>query len=257
MGRLDGQIVLVTGSGGGQGRGAAVRFAREGATVMLCDVKAEGLEETRKNIEDQGGESRAFAIDLTDGGEVTRMVDACVTEFGRLDAIFNNAGAAKFGDLLTFRYEDWRFTIEHELDSMFNVCRAAWPHLVRAGHGVILNTASGAGLMGTAYHPASAHAAAKGAVIALTRQLAAEGAALGIRVNSLSPGVILTPATEPHLSAPGSHLPIHLRNTPLGRYGTVDDIASAALFLISGESSWITGANLVVDGGMSSILSAR
>lgn len=257
MGRLDGQIVLVTGSGGGQGRGAAVRFAREGATVALCDVKADGLKETQKLIGDQGGESRPFAVDLTDRSEVSRMVDSCVAEFGRLDAIFNNAGAAKFGDLLTFRYEDWRFTIEHELDSMFNVCRAAWPHLVRERHGVILNTASGAGLVGTSYHPATAHAAAKGAVIAFTRQLAAEGAALGIRANSLSPGVVLTPATEPNLNAPGSHLPIHLRNTPLGRYGTVDDIANAALFLISAESSWITGANLVIDGGMSSILSAR
>ncbi|MCU0490518.1 MAG: SDR family oxidoreductase [Chloroflexaceae bacterium] len=248
-GRLAGKVALITGTAGGQGRAAALLFAREGAKVAGCDLKLAENQETARMVRDAGGEMLAHGpVDLGDEGQARAWIDAAVTAFGGCDILYNNASAPKFAPFGEMSSADWHFTIRNELDLIFYACRYAWPHLVRRGGGVIINTASRVALVGTEGAGDVAHAAAKGAIVAMTRQLAAEGAMHNIRVNSISPGVIDSPATAepfkiPQVRAAAARLSL------LNTIGTAEDVAHCALYLASDEARFVTGANLVIDGG--------
>lgn len=254
-GRLAGKVAMITGIGGGQGRAAALLFAAEGATVVGCDLKVDGAAETADLVRERGGLLHATApLELTDEAAVQAWVDGTVDRYGRIDILYNNAGATRFARIQDQSYEDWLFTLRNELDVVFLVTKHAWPHLQKRGGSVIL-VGSTAGLTGSMTLMRSAHSATKGGVIALTRQLAAEGAPDHIRVNCISPGMVLSPATADDIFGNPNHPMYRIReHIPLGRIGTPDDIVKCALFLAGDDSSFITGANIVIDGGWSVVL---
>lgn len=237
-GRLEGKVALISGTARGQGAEAKARFEAEGALVVGGDVIVDG------------GTPR---LDVTSEDSVAAWVAGAIDVHGRIDILYNNAGAVRFGPIDGQSFEDWRFTLAAELDSVFLACRCAWPHL-RASRGVILNIASTAGITGSMTNQRGAHTASKGGVIALTRQLAAEGAPHGIRANAISPGMIATPGAQANLLAADHPMRGIAAAIPLGRLGTAADIVPAAVFLCSDEAAYITGANLVVDGGWSVVL---
>jgi NAD(P)-dependent dehydrogenase (short-subunit alcohol dehydrogenase family) len=254
MNRLADKVALITGTAGGQGRAAALRFAAEGATVAGCDVKADAAAETVEMVRGAGGRMTSTHLDLADEAAVQDWVDDVAGRHGGIDIVYNNAGATRFAPIEATTYADWSFTMRNELDIVFLVTRAAWPHLKARSGGTVLLVGSTAGLTGSMTNQRVAHTASKGGIVALTRQLAAEGAPHGIRVNCLSPGMVRSPATESDLLAPESPMRDIARAIPLGRIGTADEVVSCALFLASDEASYVTGANLVVDGGWSAVL---
>lgn len=248
-GRLQGRIALITGTADGQGRAAAQLFAREGAKVVGCDLKAPEAEETVRIVRAQGGEMVSLhPLDLAEGAQVKQWIDFALETYGDFDILYNNASAPRFAPVDRMSWEEWHFTIRNELDLIYWACHYAVPHLKTRGGGVIINTASISGLIGSAIGN-FAHGAAKGGVIGLTKQLAIELAPFGIRVNCISPGLIETPATAPLLQNPKLKEAM-LRDIPLRRLGRPEEIAAAALFLASDEASYIHGANIVVDGGV-------
>jgi meso-butanediol dehydrogenase / (S,S)-butanediol dehydrogenase / diacetyl reductase len=189
-------------------------------------------------------------VDLGDGAQVKQWIDFASNSYKYIDILYNNASAPKFAPVDRMTEEEWRFTLRNELDLIYFTCHYAWPYLKESGKGVIINTASTAGIIGinVELSPNFAHSATKGGVIALTRQLAIEGAQYGIRANTISPGVILSPATEPGFQDATLKETL-LKLIPLNRLGTIEDIANTALFLASDESAYITGVNIIVDGG--------
>jgi NAD(P)-dependent dehydrogenase (short-subunit alcohol dehydrogenase family) len=190
-------------------------------------------------------------VDLGDSATARAWVNEAAAVYGGFDILYNNASLPRFASIATMSDEDWHYTIRNELHLMFYACSAAWPHLVARGGGSIINIGSISGIAAMPDTPGSiAHATTKGAVIAMTRELALEGGPHGIRANTISPGAILTPATEPAFADP-EFMRVHTANTMLGRIGTPEDIARAALFLASDESSWVTGTNFLIDGGFS------
>lgn len=250
--RLTGKVALITGTAGGQGRAAALLFAQEGATIVGCDLKIEESRETVAMVRAAGGAMTSTEpVDLSDSATARAWINGAAELHGGFDILYNNASAPRFAWISDMTDEDWHFTIRNELHLMFYTCSAAWPHLVARGGGSIINTGSISGVAAMPDTPGSiAHAATKGAVIAMTRELALEGGPHKIRANTISPGAILTPATELAFADP-EFLKAHTENTMLGRIGTAEDIARAALFLASDESSWVTGANFLIDGGFS------
>lgn len=254
-GRLAGRVALITGTAGGQGRAAALLFAAEGATVVGTDVNAVGAAETVELVRAAGGVmDSTHPLDLTDEDGVRAWVDAAAARHGGIDVLYNNAGATRFAPVAETSYEDWSFALRNELDVVFLATKHAWPHLVARGGGSVLLVGSTAGITGSLTNTRIAHTATKGGVVAMTKQLAAEGAAHGIRANCISPGMIRTPATEGDLLAPDHPMRTIARAIPLGRIGAPEEVGQCALFLASDEASYVTGANLVVDGGWSAVL---
>src|SRR6204780_1379370 len=244
---IGGKVVLITGTGGGQGRAAALSFAGAGAHVVGCDVKVEGNRETAVLVRNAGGSITTMQpVDLGDPESARRWIEEAAALHGRIDVLYNNASAAQFLPIESFTVEAWQFTIRNELDLVFYATRYAWPHLQKRG-GVIINVASVAGMSGAAVG-GTAHAATKGAIIAMTRQLAVEGAPHGIRVNSISPGVIESPGTAPMLADPAFR-ELMLAHNLIKRIGQPKEVAGVALFLAGQDAAYITGANIVVDGG--------
>jgi NAD(P)-dependent dehydrogenase (short-subunit alcohol dehydrogenase family) len=235
---LDGKIVLITGTAGGQGAAAAELFRDAGATVVGCDVK------------DAPGVAK---VDLTAEDAVRAWIDEAARRHGRVDVLYANAGATRFSPLEQTSREEWDFVLRHELEVVFFPVKHAWPHLKRTGGSVVL-VGSTAGLTGSMTNARVAHTVTKGGVIALTKQLAAEGAPHGIRVNCVSPGTVETPATRGDLLAEDHPMRRIATAIPLGRVGQPDEVARCALFLASDAASYVTGANLVVDGGWSAVL---
>ena len=244
-------LVLLSGTGRGMGRAAAHRFAAEGATVAGGDIDAAAALETARSA----GSGWACELDVTSEQSVSAWVAGCLDRFGRIDVLYNNAGAVRFGPVASASLADWRYTLAAELDSVFVVTRAAWPHLA-ASRGVVLNVGSVAGLAGSMAVGRVAHSASKGGVIAVTRQLAAEGGPLGIRANSISPGMITTEGAAESLLAPDHPMAAIAAHIPLGRVGGADEVVNVAVFLASAAASYVTGANIVVDGGWSCVLNA-
>ncbi|OAS17062.1 SDR family NAD(P)-dependent oxidoreductase [Paenibacillus oryzisoli] len=250
MGILDNKVVLVTGTGGGLGRVAALAFAREGAKVVGSDINVNANNETVELVRQADGEMTAVApIDLTDPEQARKMVEEAVAVYGGLDVVYNNAAIQYFGPMPDFSVEDWRKTIAGELDIPFFVSKFAWPHLVERGGGVIINVASISGIIAGEIPPMIGHSAAKAGVIAMTRQLALEGAPHGIRAVTISPGPFLTPASDRDLGDNQEARDAITKKTLLKRFGKPEELVELAVFLASDRASYITGANYVVDGG--------
>ena len=250
MSRLAGRSVLVTGTGGGIGRATALLCAREGAHVVGCDLHAGPSQETVDLVRAAGGRMDAIApVDLATEDGAHRWVDEAAELAGGVDVLVNNASAIRFGAIDELSYDDWSFTIRNELDIVFLVVRAAWPHLVARGGGSIVNIGSISGSRGAWFMPQNAHGAAKGGVIALSSHLVVEGGPHGIRVNTVSPAMTETPHTTPLLQDPDGPQDEILSRVPLRKWGQPEDVAHAILFLASDEASHVSGANIPVDGG--------
>jgi meso-butanediol dehydrogenase/(S,S)-butanediol dehydrogenase/diacetyl reductase len=255
-GRLEGKVVLLTGIGGGMGRVTAGLFAREGAMVVGCDLNPDRAAETVRLVEADGGSIDSSApLDLSDRADIDRWIDGAIARHGRVDVLYNNASLPRFAPFAEMSDEDYLFTIQNEQHLVWRASQAAWPHLAATG-GAIVNIGSVAGLHGARALPQAAHAAAKGAVIGLTRQLAAEGVAVGIRVNCVSPGVMATPPVLAMFEQFGENAPVApiIERTIDGKPGDPLAVAYAGLYLASDEAKWVTGAHLVIDGGASAMM---
>jgi NAD(P)-dependent dehydrogenase (short-subunit alcohol dehydrogenase family) len=248
--RLEGKVAIITGTAGGIGRAAALRFAQEGSAVVAADVIADANDETVAQVLAAGGRAVAVTVDVTDTASVEAMVARAEAEFGRLDVLFNNAGVMLSTD------DDAVGTDEDTIDRTLAInvkgvlfgCKHAIPALRRAGGGSIINTASFVATLGAAT-PQIAYTASKGAVLSLTRELAVIHAREGIRVNALSPGPLRTELLMKFLDTEEKKQR-RLVHIPMGRFGEAAEMANAALFLASDESSYMTGGNLLIDGGI-------
>jgi NAD(P)-dependent dehydrogenase (short-subunit alcohol dehydrogenase family) len=242
--RLDGKVALITGGGSGIGKGIAAWFIREGARVMLADISEENLAAAQQEL---GSASAAIKMDVTVEQEVEQGVAAAVQKFGRLDVLVNSAGTGGMSAIVDTPVESWDDVIGVCLKGTFLCIKHAASQMIAQGNGgAIVSIASL-----NSRQPAegmAAYCSAKAAMEMLTKVAAMELGAHKIRVNAISPGLIDTPLTNPMFGMPGV-LEGFLENTPLGRYGTTDDIAAAALFLVSDDASWITAETLLVDGG--------
>jgi NAD(P)-dependent dehydrogenase (short-subunit alcohol dehydrogenase family) len=247
--RLSNKVCVITGTGGSIGRAAAVAFAREGAWVVGCDVNVAAARGTVDIVHAQAGQMISLQpCQLTKPADCQALVDFAVRTHGRIDVLFNNAAMAYFNWIEDISDEEWDRDRREEVDLVFYLTRAAWPHL-KTSRGVVVNTGSLNGLLSFKTLGSLAHTTAKAGVIAMTRQLAMEGREHGIRANSVSPGLIETNQTREQLKDP-EWAAAMLGKTLLGRLGRPEEVANVALFLASQESSYVTGVDIVVDGGM-------
>jgi len=249
--RLAGKVALVTGGGSGIGRGCALMLARHGARVMTTDLDAKGAEQTLTLAAAEAlPVESVHPIDLTRPNDVRKLVERTVARFGRLDVLLNAGGWGAFEWIESMDFEaHWHRTLASELDVVFLPCKTAWPHLKRSGAASIINIASANSHVALEGSPALAHCAGKGGVLAMTRQLAMEGAPHGIRANSICPGMVVTGATQPVLENIPAVRDSARRKMMLGRFGQPEDIGWAAVYLASDESGWVTGADFSIDGG--------
>jgi NAD(P)-dependent dehydrogenase (short-subunit alcohol dehydrogenase family) len=248
--RLKGKVAVVTGAGGlGIGQGCALMFAREGAHVVGCDVDEAAADETLAIAKAEGLSYESFLADLTDPAANEALMQSAVDRFGALDILVTAAAFVEFAPIEEFDYEKhWKRTLQGELDLVFLSCKAAWNHMKASGGGSIINFAS-ANAYVSLPSGALAHCATKGGVLAMTRQLASEGAKHHIRANTISPALIVTSHTKQRLDNEPGFREMVSSLIMLDRLGTPEDIGYCATFLASDESSWITGADIRVDGG--------
>lgn len=249
-GRLDGKVALITGAGGGIGRATALRFASEGARLVLVDFDSKRGEEVRREAEQRGTVARFFPADVAKEEACRAMIEFAEREFGGLHVLFNNAGIFpdEDGSVTETSGEVLQRVLDVNVKGVFFGCKYGIPALLRAGGGSIINTASFVALMGAATSQ-SAYTASKGAVLALTREIAVEFARKRIRANALCPGPVNTPLLQNLLADPARRAR-RLVHIPMGRLAEADEVANAVLFLASDESSYITGTAFVVDGGI-------
>ena len=248
--RLKDKVALITGSGSGIGRESALLFAREGAKVLVVDLKEELGKKTVEEIKKTNGEASFFRADVSNANEVQAMIQHAEDTLGELNVLFNNAGIFpdKDGSVLDTEEDVWDLVMQVNLKGVFLGCKYGIPALQRAGGGSIINTASFVALMGAATSQI-AYTASKGGVLAMTREIAVEFARQNIRANALCPGPVETPLLQELLSDPEKRQR-RLVHIPPGRFAQATDIAQAALFLASDESSYINGTAFSVDGGI-------
>jgi NAD(P)-dependent dehydrogenase (short-subunit alcohol dehydrogenase family) len=260
-GRLAGKVAIITGagsvgSGWGNGRAAAVLFAREGARVYGVDRNMAAMEETAALIRDEGGTFAMGECDVMSGASIAAMVDAAQKEFGRIDILVNNVGGSAKGGPVEMTEEVWDTQIDFNLKSVFLTCKHVLPVMERQGGGAIVNTASTSGIRWTGSAQV-AYAASKAGIIQFSRVVAVEYASRNIRVNTVVPGQMHTPMVEVRLAGQRAGgdvqalLESRLKRIPLGFAGDGRDTAGAALFLASDEARFVTGTEIIVDGGMS------
>jgi len=249
--RLKNKVAIITGAGSGQGRAAALIFSREGAKIAVSDWKPELGNETVTLVKQAGGEAIFIRTDVSESADVQNLVRTTVSTYGRIDVLYNNAGVGfssslSMADVINTPEADWDRVIAINLRSMYLTAKYGIPEMIKAGGGSIINTASIAALIGS--EAAHAYTAAKGGMVALSRALAVEFGPKNIRVNCICPGAIDTPMIAPVID-PLKKAGQPFMASPIRRLGMPEDIANCALYLASDESSFVTGATLVVDGG--------
>ncbi len=261
-GRLEGKVAIVTGAGAsgagfGNGKACAIHYAREGAKVFALDISASALAETEAIIKREGNAVAGALCDVTDGAAIARMVEACLGAFGRIDILHNNVGILDLDGPVALPEATWDKVIDTNVKSMFLTCKHVLPVMERQAKGAIVNISSVAAIRYWGA-PAVAYNTSKAAILQFTRSVALEYARKGIRANVILPGVIDTPLINEPLKA--DHAPEEIERIraerhsmiPIGRMGDPFEIAKAAAFLASDDASYITGAELVVDGGLTS-----
>ena len=252
VGRLDAKVCLITGAGSGIGRATAILFAAEGARVAVADIDTAGAAETAAIVGAAGGIASAFTVDVTDPVATEALARDVVAGFGTIDVLFNNAGIAGVGLLHETSVELWDRVMAVNVRGVFLVARAVLPTMIAAGRGSIINMSSTIAEIGLVNR--ASYTASKGAVLSLTRQMQADYAPYGIRVNALLPGTIHTPFVDRYLAEsyddPVAGLEIIKKRQLTGELGEPEDVAAAALFLASDESRFVLGSGLFVDGGV-------
>lgn len=259
-GRLEGKVAIVGGAGSigpgwGNGKASAVLFAREGAQVVAVDINRDAAEETKEIIDSEGGDCIAVACDVSDAAEVQAMADQAMAAFGRISVLHNNVGIAVTGGVVDTSEDDWDKVANVNLKSAFLCCKTIIPLMLEGGGGAIVNTSSIAGIRHTGVEYIT-YSTTKGALIPFSRSVALEYAASGIRSNCILPGLMNTPMVHAGLTdayADGSAdemVRVRDAQCPMGHMGDAWDVANAALFLASDDAKYITGTELVVDGGI-------
>jgi len=250
--RVKDKIAMITGAGTGIGQATAVLLAEEGAYIIACGRRQSQLEETIKLVEAAGGKGIACAMDARSQADVEKGVARAIEEYGRIDILFNNAGVGYsapyfMGSVKDTPIQDWKEVISINVESVFLCSKYVIPYMIKQGGGAILNCSSINGVIGCG---ADSYSASKGAIIALTRAMAVDNAKHNIRVNCVSPGATITPMIEPALEEDKGFWEYWSNVAPIKRMAASREVAYAALFLVSDESAYITGQNLMVDGGL-------
>jgi NAD(P)-dependent dehydrogenase (short-subunit alcohol dehydrogenase family) len=252
--KLAGKVAIITGAGSGIGRATALLFAAEGAQVVVADYAPEGGNETVDLIRANGGEAIFVETDVSKTAGVTRMVDAAIETYGRIDVLFNNAAVTIPASVVDATEEVWDRTMEIDLKGVFLPSKYAIPHMVAGGGGSIINTASMCGLV--ASRNQAPYSAAKGGVVSLTRQMAIDYAEHNIRVNGIAPSEVRTPMFLGFInraSDPEKKMEELVARIPMGRVAEPEELARVALFLACEDSSYVTGVTLPVDGGLTAM----
>ena len=257
--RVKGKVAIVTGAGAsgpgmGNGKASAILYAREGAQVMLVDCNSKAVEETKRIIDEEDGHSLVFKADVSKSDDCRSMVEKCMETFGRIDILHNNVGIPGIGGVIEISEESWDRVMNVNLKSMFLTCKYVLPHMEKQGSGSIINISSIAAIRRLQF-PTTAYSVSKAGVIALTREIAIQYAAKGIRANAILPGYIRTPVmvaavTDAHAGDVEEIFRERATMIPAQKLGDAWDTAYAALFLASDEAKYITGTVLEADGGL-------
>ena len=250
--RLDKRVALITGSGDGLGRTAALAFSEAGAHVCVSDINTKLAKKVVKEIQELGGSADAWTLDVSENEQIEKTIRDIVGQHGQLDILVNNAGTAKRGPTEDMSLEDWNRVIQVNQTQVFVCSREAGKHMLKAGRGAIINVTSIMGLVGGGLYPNLSYHATKGALVNMTRALAAEWAGRGIRVNAIAPTFVKTNFARAVLMDSKTNQLI-IDKTPMGRVAEPEELAGALLFLASPASGMVTGHTLAVDGGWTAV----